>query len=152
MLRTLPLVLFLVACGEKAPPENAGSAPTSTPSTGKVAGAPGDSTSQSFARALVALTVKDFSASGASGATFKYTTLRFNADGTFSADGYVQIDDESMDCKESGPWSMDAAESATVAAVTWKVETTSCAGRDPGAETRAKIDLSDSDNPKFSFR
>jgi len=147
----LVLVLSLVACGEKAPPENAGSASTSS-APSKVAGAPGDADSQSFARALVALNIKDFSASGASGATFKYTILRFNADGTFSADGYVQIDDESMDCKESGPWSMDAAESATVASVTWKVETTNCAGRDAGAETRAKIDLSDSENPKFSFR
>lgn len=151
MLRALPLLFALVACGEKAPPSNAGSATTeSAPS--KVSGAPEDSASQSFARALVGMTVKDFSASGASGATFKYATLKFGADGTFAAEGYVEIDDERMECQESGGWKMDPADSATVASLSWTIDKTNCPGRDAGTEVRAKVDLSDTSNPQFSFR
>ncbi len=150
MLRALPLLLALIACGEKAPPSNAG---TAAPESGsaKVAGAPGDASSQSFAGTLVGLDIKDFS-SGASGATFKYTSLKFGADGTFAAVGYVEIADERMDCQESGPWTMDPAESATVASLSWKIEKTNCAGRDAGTEYRAKVDLSDTSNPQFSMR
>lgn len=151
MLRALPLLFALVACGEKAPPSNAGSAPTES-APAKVAGAPGDAASQSFARTLVGLNITNFSPSGASGATFKYNTLSFKADGTFSASGYVEIDDERMDCTETGPWTMDAAESATVAPVSWTIEKTNCAGRDAGAEVRALVDLSNPSDPRFSYR
>ena len=41
---------------------------------------------------------------------------------------------------------------ATSATVSWTAETTNCPGRDAGVQLRAQMDLSDSANPKLSFR
>lgn len=150
MLRALPLFLALAACGEKAPASNAGTA--APESRVQAIQAPGDANSQAFARTLVGLDLKDFSPSGATGATIRYNSLKFNADGTVAASGFVEIEDERMDCQESGTWSMDPAESATLATVSWKIDNTSCAGREAGIESRARIDLSNPADPRFSYR
>lgn len=152
----IPVLFSLAACGEKAPAQNAGTAtPEASASPGGSAtasSAPSDAKSQAFASALMSAGIRNFSPSGASGAKFMYNTLEFKADGTFSAAGYVEMDDEKMSCVESGPWGMDPAESKTLATVFWKVESTDCAGRDAGEESRAEIDLADPSNPKFRFR
>lgn len=146
----LASLLGLAACGDKAPPASAGSAPAAAPS--KVSSAPADDNSQAFARRLVATPIKNFSPSDSTGAKFLYNTFSFQADGTFTAQGYVEIADEKMDCAESGPWTMDAAESETVATVSWTVEKTNCAGREAGEKTRAQVTLQSGADPVFAFR
>ena len=113
-LALLPLILS--ACGDKAPPANAGSAPPAASSS--IAGAPGDANSQAFAARLIALKLQDFHPSDASGATITYSALSFKPDGTWAASGSVSFDDENIICEESGPWKMDPADSATSATVT----------------------------------
>lgn len=153
MRNLLPLLFVLGACGEKAPPASAGTAQAdASAASSTVSGAPSDANSQAFARALVGTSVKNFSPSGGSGAKFMYNSLQFQADGNFTAAGFVEMDDERMDCNETGKWSMDPADSKTVATVTWKVDETNCAGREPGEQSRAQVDLSDPADPKFLYR
>lgn len=148
----LPLLFVLGACGEKAPPANAGSAPAASSGPTSVSVAPADGNSQAFASALVGATIKNFSPSGGAGAKFMYNTLQFKADGSFSAAGFVEMDDEKMDCTETGTWGMDPADSKTSATINWKVEQTNCAGRDAGEQSRAQVDLSDPADPRFLYR
>ena len=149
----IPVLFVLAACGEKAPPTNAGTAtPEASAGSSTVTGAPSDDKSQAFAQTLMGASFRNFSPSGATGAKFMYNTLQFKADGTFSAAGYVEMDDEKMDCTETGGWGMEVADSKTLATVFWKVESTDCAGRDAGEESRAEVDLSDPSNPKFRYR
>lgn len=153
MNRMLLASLFaLAACGgEKAAPANAGSAPVEA-APEAATNIPGDADSKAFAKRLLALEVKDFKASDGAGASFVYTLFKFNPDNTWTADGYVEMDFERMECRESGTWTMDAASSASSADVNWTVAKTNCAGRDAGQETRALVTISDKGEPSFAFR
>lgn len=151
-LSVLVSLLGLAACGDKAPPASAGSAPVADAAPSKVSSAPADGDSQAFARRLVATQIANFSPSDTSGAKFLYNTLAFRGDGTFAAAGYVEMEDEKMECAESGPWTMEPATSSSVATVSWTVEKTNCAGRDAGQVMRAEVKLQEGADPVFSFR
>ncbi len=109
--------------------------------TAAVPNTPDDANSKKFGALLVSATQTEFKPTDSSGAKFRYATLNFGGDNTWSAKGYVEMDGERMDCAESGTWSIEAAESATVAPLTWKVDKTDCAGRTAGDSTRAIVTL-----------
>ena len=69
------------------------------------------------------------------------TELDFDADNTWSATGYVDAGEERMECDEDGTWTMEPAESAKSATITWAIVQTDCIGRESGTETRAKITI-----------
>jgi len=111
------------------------------PSRGKYV-RPADAKSKAFAAALVALKITNFTP--ARRGPFVYTQMRFADDDTWTGNGYVEIEDERMECVESGSWSMEPADSATVAVVAWKVDSTDCTGRTAGGETRAEFTIANS--------
>jgi len=105
--------------------------------TAAVPNTPDDANSKKFGALLVSATQTEFKPTDSSGAKFRYATLNFGGDNTWAA----KMDGERMDCAESGTWSIEAAESATVAPLTWKVDKTDCAGRTAGDSTRAIVTL-----------
>lgn len=120
---------------KKAAKEPAAAAAKATPNT------PDDATSKKFAANLLATTIENFTPSDGGGAKFEYTVFKFAGDNTWTAEGYVEIADERMECTESGAWTMDAAASASEATVTWTLDNTDCPGRSAGGETRALLKL-----------
>ena len=76
---------------------------------------PNDGNSKKYAQKLLETEIKDFSPSDGAGAKFEYTSMKFAGDNTWSAEGYVEIADERMECTEKGKWTMEAATSATEA-------------------------------------
>lgn len=105
---------------------------------------PDDATSRAFAAELVRQTVEDFRVTD-DGAVLTYRSLRFKADGSWSASGEVAIADEEMECAESGEWTMDAAETETKAMVNYTIDRTDCAGREAGSDQRVMIDINGDD-------
>jgi hypothetical protein len=98
---------------------------------------PDDKASESFADALVELSIARFAPTdSASGAKFLYTALNFNPDNTWRAEGYVEMMDEKMECTEVGTWSMDPAESASKAAINLTINTSDCVSREAGHVSR----------------
>ena len=147
------LVIFftstLLACGEKTATT---SSPAAAAATAFTMDLPDDANSRAFAETLVGGVTTQFTPTDADGAAFEYTKLLFRPDGTWVAEGYVEAMDERMDCAESGSWSMSAADSKTVATVSWNVSETSCVGRDNGTQSRAQLTISKSGVESAMFR
>ena len=94
---------------------------------------PGDKNSEKFAATLISTEISGFSPLNAgSGARFIYDTLRFAPDNSWSAQGYVELMGERMECKEGGTWEMEPAASAIEATMVWNVVTTNCINQEPG--------------------
>ena len=70
-----------------------------------------------------------------------YTSITFNADNTFRADGLVSVMDEEMDCIETGTWNMDAASSETTANMDWTITATDCPSRQAPIQLRLQLVL-----------
>ena len=117
---------------------------TETASAAGMPDVPDDGDSKKYAQKLMETEIKDFRPSDGAGAKFEYTTMRFAADNTWMANGYVEIADERMECTEKGTWKMDPATSSSEATVTWTLDTTDCPGRDAGGEIRAVLKLTKS--------
>ena len=141
----------LASCGDKEATSTAAPVEAKGSKAAPVPGAPTDATSQKFASALVALSVSDFNPSDSSGAKIVYSHLAFGGDGHWSAVGYIEADFEKIDCSEGGTWSMEPATSDTTATVTWKTETTDCAGREAG-ETRVEFTITPDGKLDTKFR
>jgi hypothetical protein len=105
---------------------------------------PDDANSKKFASSLIKTAIENFTPSDASGATFKYAKMTFSGDNQWTADAFVEIQDERMECVERGGWTLEPAESASVGTVSWKVEQTDCPGREAGSTTRAEFTISKS--------
>lgn len=129
--------------GKKKKKDKGGDAPAAAAASA-VPDTPDDKNSKKFGEALVAVSISNWSPSDGGGAKFEYTTLSFNADNSWKGEGYVEIADERMECTETGKWSMDTAESATTATVTWTLDQTDCPGRESGGETRAVVTVTKS--------
>jgi len=114
--------------------------------------APPDANSQKFAARLMSVQLKEFRPGDGGGAKFIYEEMRFLPDNTWSAKAYVEISGERMDCTESGPWTMDAADSADAAAIGWTVEKTDCAGREAGASLRFHLTIDKSGAAEVKWR
>ena len=145
----MPLAILLlstiVACGGQKVAPTAAADAASSAKRGLSGDFPSDAASQAFATALTGLTIEDFAAVDGMGAQVILTTLNFAGDNTWSAEGYVEAGDERMECSETGTWDMDAAQSATVATITWVIGQTDCVGREAGTETRAQLTLKGGD-------
>jgi len=113
---------------------------------------PDDAASKKFGAKLVTASLLNFRPSDAGGATFQYDKMTFGADNTWTAAGWVEFDDEKMECTEAGKWTMEAADSDKVANVTWTVDKTDCAGRESGSEVRAQLTLSKDGTIDAKFR
>lgn len=142
---------LLVGCGDKKAPAPAAE-PAAAPAEASISAKMPDSPeAKAFAKQLVKTTVKGVHPQGSGGASVTYNTVSFAADGKWQAQSTIEAGDESMDCKESGDWSIDEAESDKIATVVWAVASTNCAGRENGTQTRVKMNLS-GDEPQLEFR
>ena len=158
MSRTLPTILAAslllggtALAGKKKKDKGADAAPAPK-AAAAVPTTPDDAASKKFGAKLMSSTLRNFRPSDAGGATFQYDTMNFAADNTWNAAGWVEFDDEKMECTESGKWTMEAAESDKVANVTWTVDKTDCAGRDAGSEVRAQLTLAKDGSIDAKFR
>ena len=133
------MLLLLSACPKKAttdaPAASAGEAQVAT----KV---PGDANSKKFAARLIDLAITDWSPEDTGQVDFIYTDFSYNSNNTWLAHGRVTIIDESVDCQESGRWTMDPAENEWTAFVVWTLEKTTCPGRESNREMRMKVTIS----------
>jgi predicted small lipoprotein YifL len=134
-LVTVLLVTFAIGCGKKAPLEPAAEPVASGPEI------PGDAASKKFAEKLMNLEISGWAPEDSGEVEFEYTKLTFAPDNSWQAVAYVAIMDERVDCKELGTWTMDPAESATTAGMTWNIEKTTCPGREAGRELRLQMTI-----------
>ncbi len=143
-----PVLLVLaatVACGgKKATPAASADAPApqAQAATGDF---PSDAKSQAFLETFTSTTINNFPAVDSAGAKVVLSTLNFSADNTWAAEGYVDAGEEKMECTESGSWTMDPAESASVATINWEIGSTDCIGRTEGDSDRAQITIKNGD-------
>ena len=99
-----------------------------------------------FEAALVRETIAYWTAAP-DGAAVTYDALNFATDGQFAATATQRFGggEEDFQCEESGSWSLDggAAESATSAAMTMEVTSTTCAGREAPITIRVQATILD---------
>lgn len=114
--------------------------------------APSDANSKKFLARLLATAIHDFRPVDSGSVDFRYTELHFMAGNTWQAKGYVAVEDEKMDCSESGTWMMDPADSADTATISWKVDETDCPGRNPGESVRVKMTIDQKGAVSVKFR
>jgi hypothetical protein len=133
----LPMLalVFAFGCGDKQAPVEAAPAQAAGPDI------PGDAASKKFADKLMGLTISNWSPDDSGDVKFEYTNMTFAPDNTWKAVAYVAIMEERVDCKEMGSWSMDPAESATTAGMTWSIDKTTCPGREAGRELRMSLSI-----------
>ncbi|MED5370367.1 MAG: hypothetical protein VX899_05080 [Myxococcota bacterium] len=141
---TLPLLIasLFTACGEKEATETAAPAEAATTESSVV---PADKNSQAFAESLFAEDFEGMKPVEGDGVVLTYKRLSFNPDGSWKAEGVVEVMDEGMECVESGSWSMEPADSKSVGTVSWDLEKTNCAGRESGGTTRAEFSFDGGD-------
>jgi hypothetical protein len=155
MRAALLSMTLLLACGEKSAPPASSLSATRTVSLVDIE-IPGDAKSKDFALLLLGTTLTEFQPTDSSGAKFVYKTMRFSNGNTWSAEAYLYLEAEDIriDCKESGSWSMNPADSSSVAGVTWKVESSDCSGREGviGSATRAVMTLGKGGLEDIKFR
>ena len=139
-LALLALAVILPSTAEAKKKKKTASAETTEVAPEVSTDIPGDKDSEKFADALMALTIERFSPTDTtSGAKFLYTSLDFASGNIWNAVGYVEMMDEMMECTEGGTWSMDPAESATTATMTWTIDQTDCVSREAGHTTRYRV-------------
>jgi hypothetical protein len=134
---------------EKTSTAAAAEAKATPPPTANV---PDDATSKAFAEKLQSMDVQGFSPSSAAGGNIVYTHLKFREEGVWAATGYVEAQDEKMDCSETGTWTMEPATSESTATMTWKTQTTDCVGREAGGEQRMLVTLKEDNKIEADYR
>ena len=147
------LWLALAGCAkDKEKSNTAAAAPAAKPKV--VAHVPDDANSKAFAEKLQAMDIQDFkpTSSSSEGGEIVYTHLKFRDEGVWAATGYVEAQDEKMDCSETGTWTMEPATSQSTATMTWKTSTTDCVGREPGNEQRVLVTLKDDNKIDADYR
>jgi hypothetical protein len=150
-LIVLVALASLVACGKKdAPAASSGDAAVSG-NAAAGASIPDDANSRAFAEQLVKTAVHNFSPADNTGMAFVYVTLTFRSDNTWVALSRLGDGDESVDCKETGTWTMEPATSASSAAMEWKLTETTCPGRPKNNIMRAMVSIEGGEY-RISFR
>ena len=145
--------IFTFCAGKKKSKDKApDAAPAAAEEQAITADLPAGKDATAYAEGLVGTTVTNWAPVSSTGAVFRYNTMQFAGDGTWSAEGYIEAMDERFDCKESGTWTMTEAESARVATMLWKVSQTSCPTREKGHEIRVSMTLEKGGGYKIQFR
>lgn len=129
-MRTILLVPFLLAAG--CAKEKPATKPNVIDREGGITDAtqvPSDTDSKKFADHLVRHPLKGYHPTDADGPKVLWVETTFNAKNEWVAVTKVQVDAEDVDCRESGTWSMDKAESNQVAVVAMRTLASTCAGR-----------------------
>lgn len=150
-MRKIAIALLCFACSKQAPPEPAAETRDATadaPAT--PSHHPDTADARAFVRALTALEVTDLNPTGAS--EFRYRSMRFEADGAWSADAQLDVGGETAPCAERGTWRLDEVTDADTAIMVWTVTETNCATRNVGDETRLLMDIADDGTYTVSFR
>jgi len=104
-----------------------------------------------FQQKLVETTITEWEPTSNSGAQFLYSSLSFQANGTWSADGVVKADFEEFPCSEKGLWTVTSEDNGSAGTVEWTLKETDCITREVGASLRTHISFSGGDY-KISFR
>lgn len=133
------LLLTLFACGG-ASKKDVGTSPAAE-SVEMPKDIPQDAASQAFARKLMKNQVVNFRPTDASGASFVYKTLTFKPDNSWDAESGMEADGETIECREVGSWTMDAAEDEHTAMMTWTLGKTTCPGRPEQGKLRVKVHI-----------
>jgi hypothetical protein len=146
-------ILWVALAGCAKDKEKSNTAAASTEAKPKVvANVPEDANSKAFAEKLQAMDIQDFKPSSGGGGEITYTHLKFREEGVWAATGYVEAQDEKMDCSETGTWTMEPATSQSTATMVWKTSTTDCVGREPGGEQRVLVTLKDDNKIDVDYR
>ena len=135
--RNLIILALAVGCGDKSD-SSTGAAEETTKTNSEFV--PDDKASQEFGKRLMKADLASFKPVEGDDVKLVYSSFTFDPDGSWQANGAVEIMDETMECLEAGTWTMDAADSESTASMTWNRVKTNCAGRDPG-EQRVKLTL-----------
>ena len=133
------LLIGLTACGPKDTAKSTSAAGEATQTSTQEANTPNDKTSKKFSKNLMSRTYSDFTP-GSEGLVYK--SIKFSPDNTWTAEAAIVTFDEEMECVEKGTWTLDPAESETVASMTWKITETDCPTRESGADIRLKLNVS----------
>jgi hypothetical protein len=143
MLRSLlPLLLVLTGCAKKSETNTAAAADAPKEETIDGAKYPDDANSKAFVEKLIKHDATNFKPTDAgAGASFIYKTIDFKADNTWWAAAQMTADGETIDCKEQGTWELDPATDEHTAAMTWKLNRSSCAGRPSDDTLRLKVGI-----------
>ena len=147
-MRTLTFVaisMAVIGCGPKAPTTTA---PVEETVTIDVA-MPDSPDATAFATTIIERGISDWSPTGSR--DFKWTKASFSPDGTLKVNAKIDVGGETMECPETGSWSIDSVESASSGIIEWTVVKTSCATREDGATQRVQLSYSGSET-KISFR
>lgn len=100
---------------------------------------PADADSRKFADHLVRNPLTNFSPTDGGAAGFKWTEVKFGPKNHWIAQAILTADGESINCVESGDWSMDKADSDHTATVALRTEKTTCPGRNDAAVYRMQM-------------
>ena len=130
----LPLALNTADAKKSKSPEAASAdAPADTPVEAQ-ADVPGDAASKKFSKALLAPEGFNNFVPDVEGLVYK--NVRFSPDNTWTADAAIELMDESMECTESGTWTMDPAQSPKTSGMEWSIDSTDCPSLDSGRKLR----------------
>lgn len=140
-LIALPVLLLAPGCKKKEDKtETTSSSAPSADVLGKV-NVPNDDNSKAFAGKILTHDVSNFTPSDGYGMKFVYKTLHFSNDNTWMAEAIVGEGDESVGCKESGTWTMDAASDEHTADMSVKMDKTTCPGRQQSDMMRLNVNI-----------
>ena len=141
----LSLTLLTIGCGPKTP---------ATPAPAEEAvkidvSMPDSPDASAFATQIIEQGISDWSPTGSR--DFKWTSADFHADGSLKVQAKIDVGGETMECPETGTWSIDSVDSASSGILEWTIVKTSCATREDGAQQRVQLTYTGSE-AKISFR
>ena len=145
LLMSAIVVTALAGCGSKKAP--AAAAEPAKPQI--TASMPDSAEAKGLAEKLVENGISDWSPTGSR--DFKWTGATFHPDGALKVQAKIVAGGETIECPETGTWSIAEADSKTSGIVEWTIVKTSCATRDNGTSQRVQLTYSGSET-KISFR
>ncbi|MBN2798816.1 MAG: hypothetical protein JXX28_06660 [Deltaproteobacteria bacterium] len=148
ILSLLP-ALLLTACGPKeaAPVAPAEAAPP--PITVEM---PDTSEARAFADNLVHTAIRDWAPIQGSEVRLTYSSMNFDLDGTWRANGLMKASFEEFDCQESGSWHIGEATTERNATVAWEIGRTTCPTREVGTTQRVELTIAKNGDVAVQFR
>lgn len=142
-------LVLTAACGKK----EAATAPAAGGGNVlKGAVVPDNDNARAFATNLVTHKAIDIRPMDNGEMAFVYKSLSFTAENNgWLAEAVVGQGQDSFTCQEIGAWEIEEATSGDSATMNWKLNKTTCAGREAGKSMRVKVDIKNG-NYDVSFR